>query len=480
MPQPSLHTLGGSFSLDRESSLPLQDQIAQFFRSAIADERLAAGKRVPSSREFAAEFGISRTTAVGAYDRLVAEGYFSTRRGAGVFVAQTPPDLYTLRAGTSAPPIPGPADFTRVDMRNYLLPLAPGMPAIDKFPWSTWNRLSIQVCRERPLNAVGYGDPQGELSLRLAIVEYLAATRGIACDASQIIVMAGSEQSLEFVLGHVGKPGDAAWVENPGAPYIRSLARDAAFVPTPVPVDQDGMDVAQGMDFAPDARLAIVSPTHQYPTGATLSMARRHALVEWSESNGSWILESEIDGDYRYAPQPLTPLYALSKAQRVFYCGSLSKPLAPGLRTNYLVVPADIMQRVSLRATLVPMLTQVMLARFNSEGYLAQHMRRMRTLYARRRSALLEALREQAADYLLVPRIPDGGLRVATTLRHELDDTRVARLCLAEGIKVDPVSVCHAGQGPSGLIIGFASTPEEQIPAAVAKLVAVLRREVDL
>ena len=178
-------------------------------------------------------------------------------------------------------------------------------------------------------------------------------------------------------------------------------------------------------------------------------------------------------------PQPLTPLYAFP----AHTCSLLRQPqqaARPGLRTNYLVVPAGVMQRVSLRATLVPMLTQVMLARFNSEGYLAQHMRRMRRLYARRRIALLEALRDQAADYLLVPRIPEGGLRVATTMRHAVDDTRIARLCLAEGIKVDPLSICHAGQGPSGLIIGFASTPEEQIPAAVAKLLAVLRREVDL
>ena len=237
------------------------------------------------------------------------------------------------------------------------------------------------------------------------------------------------------------------------------------------------MDVTQALGRAPRARLAIVSPTHQYPTGATLSMARRQALVEWSERSDSWILENEIDGDYRYASQPLPPVFSLSRSQRVFYCGSLSKPLAPGLRTNYLVVPEGSMARLSMRATLVPMLTQLVLARFNAQGYLALHMRRMRVLYARRRTALLEALRAQACEYLDIPRVPDSGLRVVATFKGEVDDVRCSERCLAAGIKVDPLSVCYAGKGPGGLIIGFASTPEEHIPAAVGKLVSELRRQ---
>ena len=253
-------------------------------------------------------------------------------------------------------------------------------------------------------------------------------------------------------------------------PLSARAPRKAGLVPVPVDVDQDGIDVAQGISRAPRARLAIVQPTHQYPTGATMSLARREALVAWCEASGAWILESEIDGDYRFAPHPLPPLYALSKAQRVFYCGSLSKPLAPGLRTNYLVVPRGLMDQFSLTATLVSMLTQLVLARFNAEGHLALHMRRMRKLYARRRSVLLQSLREQTAGYLAVPHVPEGGLRVAATLEPGTDDVHLARQCLAAGIKVDPLSICYAGPGRSGLIIGFASTPEKSIPGAVARL----------
>jgi GntR family transcriptional regulator/MocR family aminotransferase len=485
MAQPTVHPLWSSLALDRNCGISLQDQITQFFRSAIADGRIRAGRRVASSRQLAMEFGVSRTTAVEAYERLVEEGYFVTRRGAGVFVAATSPEKFALRARavTALPAtrldsaqLPVAA---RLDARNYQLPLAPGMPAIDRFPWSTWARLTNQICRERPLNAIGYGDPQGEPVLRQAIAEYLATARGIRCSAGQIVVMAGSEQSLGFMIAQVARVGDAAWIEEPTGPWVRGLLLNAGVMPVPIEVDVDGLAVGQALRRAPQARLAIVSPTHQYPTGATLSRARREQLVEWCEASGSWILESEIDGDYRYVPRPIAPIYALSRARRVFYCGSLSKPLAPGLRTNYLVVPEGLMDNFALRPTLVPMLTQLVLARFNTDGHMAQHMRRMRTLYARRRNVLLEALRAQVGEFLDVPRVPEGGLRVTTTLRRELSDVHVSAMCLAAGIKVDPLSMCYAGQPRSGLIMGFASTPEGDIPGAVATLATVLRRELD-
>jgi GntR family transcriptional regulator/MocR family aminotransferase len=486
MAQPSVHPLWGSLALDRGGDVSLQDQIAHFFRGAIADGRIRGGRRVASSRQLAMEWGISRTTAVEAYERLVEEGYFVTRRGAGVFVADTPPERFASQArgaGMLAVARPYNARLNvaaRLDARNYQLPLAPGMPAIDRFPWSTWAKLTNQICRERPLNAIAYGDPQGEPALRQAIVEYLAIARGIRCSPGQIVVTAGSEQSLGLMISQLVRVGDSAWIEEPAGPWVRRLLLDAGVMPVPVEVDADGLEVGKALRQAPQARLAIVSPTHQYPTGATLSLARREQLVEWCESTGSWILESEIDGDYRYVPRPIAPIYALSHARRVFYCGSFSKPLAPGLRTNYLVVPESLMDDFALRPTLVPMLTQLVLARFNAAGHMAQHMRRMRTLYARRRDVLLDALRAQVAKFLDVPRIPEGGLRVTATFRHAADDVHVADRCLAAGIKVDPLSVCYTGQPRSGLIIGFASTPEQDIPAAVTTLAAVLRRELDL
>jgi GntR family transcriptional regulator/MocR family aminotransferase len=481
MPQSNVPPLWCSLALDRASGTSLQDQIASFFRAAIADGRMRGGQRVASSRQLALDCGISRTTAVEAYEHLIEEGYFVTRPGAGVFISATPPHRFSLRARAAAPP--GPLlrnPIGRLDARTYQLPLAPGMPAIDRFPWSIWARLTSQICRERPLNAIGYGDAQGEPVLRQAIAEYLATARGIRCSASQVIVMAGSIESLEVMIGHIAAAGDQAWIEEPAGPWVHGALARCGLQPVPVDIDQEGIVVEDGMRKAPRARVALVSPTHQYPTGATLSLARRKALVQWCEASNAWILENEIDGDYRYMPRPLAPLYTLSQARRVIYCGSLSKPFAPGLRTNYLVMPESLMEGLAVRPTLVPMLTQLVLSRFNSAGHMAQHMRRMRTLYLKRRDALLEALRSQASAYLDVPSIPEGGLRVAALFRHPIDDVRIADLCLAAGLKVDPLSACYTGTPRRGLILGFASTPEEKIPAAVATLASVLARELDL
>jgi GntR family transcriptional regulator/MocR family aminotransferase len=481
MPQPDVHPLWSSLALDRHSEVSLQDQIARFFRGAIADGRMRGRQRVASSRQLALDCGVSRTTAVEAYERLIAEGYFVTRPGAGVFITTTPPENFSLRAPRAVAPEPAPHNLSgRLDTRTYSMPLAPGMPAIDRFPWTTWARLTNQICRERPLNAIGYGDPQGELVLRQTIADYLATARGIRCSADQIVVMAGSLESLEFMIQRVAAPGDAAWIEEPAGPWMRDIVKASGLVPVPIGVDQNGLIVADGLRDAPRARMAIVSPTHQYPTGAALSLQRRQLLVDWCDASGAWILENEIDGDYRYLPQPVAPVYTLSRAHRVFYCGSLSKPFAPGLRTNYLVIPESLMDDLKLRTTLVPLLTQLVLARFNTAGHMAQHMRRMRTLYVKRRAVLLDALHTQVAEFLDLPRIPEGGLRVTATLKHDCDDVRLANCCLAAGIKVDPLSVCYLGPARSGLVVGFASTPEELIPAAVATLAAVLRRELDL
>ena len=247
-------------------------------------------------------------------------------------------------------------------------------------------------------------------------------------------------------------------------------------MPVPVDVDADGHGRGTGHCARRRARAwPSFRPRTSTRPAPRMSLARREQLVEWCEASGAWILESEIDGDYRYTPRPLAPIYTLSRAQRVFYCGSLSKPLAPGLRTNYLVVPGSLMDNLALRPTLVPMLTQLVLARFNAAGHLALHMRRMRTLYARRRSVLLEALRTQAAEYLST--CPRSGRRTA---RHRHAEARHGRRapCTAlpgrrhqGGPAVDLLCTVSAR---SGLIIGFASTPEEHIPAAVATLAAVL------
>lgn len=475
-----VHPLWGSLALDRVSGVSLQDQIVQFFREAIVAGKMQPGKRVPSSRKLALEHGISRTTAVEAYERLVAEGYLVSWRGAGVFVAESlPEDVRTQvaerRIGRASRRTP---IFAKPNMREYRLPLAPGMPAIDRFPWSDWAKITSQICREQPLDAISYGDPQGELSLREAIAEYLGVARGIVCGPEQIVVMSGTEHTFGFAAERIAVPGTSVWTEDPGHPFERNLLRTIGLDPVPIPVDSHGLDVAYGLRHAPHARLALVSPSHQYPLGVTMDMARREALIEWSNATGAWILENEIDGDYRYTSRPLPPLYLLARSSRVVYCGSLSKPLAPGLRINYLVMPEDLIGTLEVPcATLTPILTQLVLARFSSSGRMASHMRKMRVLYAKRRALLADALRSECAGLLDVQHLPEAGLRMLALLPAGVSDTRVAADCLAAGIKVEPLSDCYAGSAAkTGLIIGFASTPEERISPTVQILAGVLRR----
>lgn len=482
----SVPPLWSSLALDRTSGVSLQDQIVSFFRDAIVAGRLPRGRRVPSSRELAIEHGISRTTAVEAYERLASEGYLVSTRGAGVFVAQSlPEDLQheavapqTQRAFAAAGPR-GPA-APPPDMRSFQLPLAPWMPAIDRFPWAEWARLTNQICREQPLNAISYGDPQGELPLREAIAEYLGAARGIVCRPEQIVVMSGTEMMVGFAAERVAAPGSAVWVEEPTYPFVHKLMPALGFKPVLVPVDGAGLNVPEGIRRAPHAGLVLVAPSHQYPLGVTMDMPRRTALVEWAHESGAWILENEIDADYRYISRPLKPLYALARAPRVIYCGSLSKPLAPGLRVNYLLVPESLVGSCRQSASLTPMLTQLVLARFSATGRMASHMRKMRVLHAKRRTLLFDALRNECAGLLDVDNLPEAGLSVKVPLLVPLRDTRIAAECLAAGIKVDPLSVCYAGSdAKAGLILGFASTPEEQILPTARALAAILRRALD-
>jgi GntR family transcriptional regulator/MocR family aminotransferase len=481
---PALHPLWSSLSLERFSGVSLQDQITGFFRTAIVSGRMPRGRRVPSSRQLAQEHGISRTTAVEAYERLIAEGYLVARPGAGVFIADRLPEDMQHAASGAAAAIAGPPveekQVANQDGRNYQLPLAPDMPAIDKFPWAAWARLTNQIYRERPLNAIAYGDPQGELALREAVVEYLAVARGIVCRPRQVLVMSGTEQMLAFAARQVATQGSAVCIEDPGYAFLHHTMAGLGLRPVAAPLDAGGIDVENGLGDVPDVRLVIVSPSHEYPLCITMDMARREALLAWARERGTWILENEIDGDYRYSARPLTPLYALAHGQRVIYCGSLSKPLAPGLRINYMVVPEERIDSLRLGPTLAPMLTQLVLARFSTSGLMAAHMRKMRLLYTKRRARLLEALRVEAGGLMDVANLPDGGLRIVATLPLEVPDMLIAQRCLKAGLKVDGLSRCYV-RAPrrSGLIMGFASTPEEQMRPAVGMLAAIVRQVIE-
>ncbi|HTS93878.1 MAG TPA: PLP-dependent aminotransferase family protein [Stellaceae bacterium] len=486
MVQKSVSPLWNSLALDRGAPASLQDQIVGYFRAAVLEGRLEAGTRVPSSRALAGDHGVARITAVQAYERLTAEGYLVSRPGSGLFVAEHLPEhplrptARPRRAGAKPPPLGRNRELALPPRTLEHLPLAAGVPALDRFPWSDWARITARLLRERPEALLGYCEPRGERALRQAIAQYLAANRGIACDPDQILVVAGSQQGIDLTARALAEPGDRAWVEEPGYPAGRAALRSAGFELVPVPVDDEGIDVGAGLRLAPHARLALVAPSHQYPLGAVMSLRRRLALLDWAESADAWILEDDYDGDYRYAGRPLAPLHMLDRGSRVLFLGTFSKVLAPGLRLGYLVVPPAAVERfAALKAASdrhAPGLLQIALARFIEEGRLAAHLRRMRTLYASRRAALLEALAAEAGGFLAAGGSPEAGLHLVAHLSGRIDDVAASARALEARVHAAPLSSYYSGtRRERGFVLGFAGTPEEQMGGAVRRLVAATR-----
>ncbi|MGB6535687.1 MAG: PLP-dependent aminotransferase family protein [Xanthobacteraceae bacterium] len=468
--------------------MPLQEQIVAYFREAVLDGRLGSGSRVPSSRALALEQGVARITVVEAYDRLVAEGYLVPRRSSGVFVAEGIPLVFRgkaermVRRGSVRSPVLKNAPWTDTvfDRPHTPLALSLGMPAVDEFPWPIWSRITQKLYRERRQELLCYGDPRGALELRKAIARYLGTARGIACDPEQIIVVSGSQQGIDLTSRVLIDRKERVWIEEPGYAMARAVFQAAAIEPIFVPVDRNGIDVAAGIALAQRARLAVVSPSHQYPLGVTLSLPRRLALLEWAEAANAWILEDDYAGEFRYSGAPLPPLYTLDRSNRVIYLGTFSKSLAPALRQGFLVVPPDLVERfkgvklIADRQT--PVLDQHVLARFIAEGHLAVHLRRVRAIYARRRTALLAALRREAAALLDVGETPEVGLHIVARLHAPADDVAISRYLLQRQIHAAPLSQFYAGTTPQfGFVLGFAGTCEQQIRPAVRELARAVK-----
>jgi GntR family transcriptional regulator/MocR family aminotransferase len=468
-----------ALALDRLAPASLQDQIVEYYRAAVLDGRLRPGTRVASSRQVAAEQGVARITVVQAHDRLVAEGYLVARPGAGLFVAP----------GLSAPerPVPGPgrtrpaASPPRATLGIVPRPFArhdltPGLPALDHFPWAEWSRLTARVLRGRPAAALGYADPRGHGPLRQAIAAHLGGMRGILCSPEQIVVVAGSQQGIDLAARAVAMPGEACWYEEPGYPIGRAALDAAGIAVIPVPVDADGLDPAAGRRLAPAARLALVAPAHQYPLGATMTLARRLALLDWAEQAGAWIIEDDYDGEFRHGGRPLATLHALDGGRRVFHLGTFSKSLAPGLRLGYLVVPEPMIEVIAaLKAAAdrgAPGIEQMVLAEFITEGRFAAHLRRMRLLYAQRRACLREALSAEAAGLLDASGAAEAGLHLVAQLAAPGDDVAIARAAADSEVGAAPLSTYYRQReiARAGFVIGFAGTTEARMMPAVRRL----------
>ena len=480
-------------SLEASSGAPYYRQLYDGVRRAILSSLLPAGTRLPSTRTLAAELGISRTTVVTAFEQLLAEGYLEGKVGSGTFVARhLPDDLLSVafkadresRPARSGRGLSGRGTLlaatrtTAVRDRGSPRAFRPGVPALDEFPDAAWRRISRKVWRRPSGKLLGYGDPAGYRPLREAIAGYLGASRAVRCVPEQVIVVSGSQQALDLAARVLLDPGDAVWVEDPGYMGARGALSGAGARLVPVPVDGEGLGVAVGVAREPDARLACVTPSHQYPLGVTMSLGRRLELLGWANRSGAWVVEDDYDSEYRYTGCPLEALQGLDSEGRVLYIGTFSKVLFPALRLGYLVVPSDLIDAFVSARELTdrhpPTVDQAILAGFIAEGHFMRHLRRMRALYAERQAALIEEAARELPGLLDVNPAA-AGMHLVGWLPEGADDREASRRAADLGVEAPPVSLYGSvSGGRGGLMLGYAAVGDREMRGGVRRLASAL------
>jgi GntR family transcriptional regulator / MocR family aminotransferase len=478
--------------VDRKAGKPLYLQVYDAFREAIVGRGLRGGERIPSTRALSAELGISRIPVLNAYAQLLAEGYFWSRGGSGTFVSSSLPGMQTATDERRARPEQVRSVARRVARRaseipRYERPAWVGgkgafnvsQLAVEAFPMALWSKLSARYWRNLHLRALHYGDPMGWRDLREAIGAYLRAARSVKCEWQQIMIVSGSQQALDISSRVLLEAGSPVWVEEPGYWLTQHILAGAGCRVVPVPVDEDGLDVAAGIRLCGKARAAFVAPSHQYPLGATMSASRRLQLLEWAQRAGAWIIEDDYDSEYRYDSKPIASLQGLDHSSRVIYVGTFSKVLFPALRMGYVVIPPDLVEyflavRHAMDVSPAHQL-QAVVADFIHEGHFSRHLRRMRVTYGERREELVRSLRQEFGGMLELHGT-EAGLHLTVTLPRGYRDGEIAARAAEQKLWLWPLSPAYLGKRVrQGFILGFGGVSVEGIPEAVRQLKTVLQ-----
>lgn len=501
---PPLSFNPAGIELDRRQGLTRQ--LYEALRQRVLDGRLVSGTRLPATRDLAAALSISRNSVVRAYDQLYAEGFIESRVGDGTYVAQLPmaKKLSTkVSTGFSTGLSPGlstkwanlPEDLDDevihsaglARVKDHHLPQPPlgpprafrvGVPAFDLFPFEVWAKLNGAFWRKPDLEQLCYGDPAGDGRLRGLIAAYLRSSRGMQCTAEQIVITSGAQQAISLCAQLLVEPGDGVAVENPGyraAGHAFALAGGRLHG---VPVDGEGMD-CQVLGTLNDCRVAYVTPSHQYPLGVVMSLARRLELLAWAERSGGWIVEDDYDGEYRYSGAPLSPLAALDRNGRVLYVGTFGKVAFPALRLGYLVLPPGLVQAFTRRRAVdvrhSEVSTQAVMAEFMAAGHFQRHIRRMRRAALSRRNALLAGWPDGLPGVGPLPSVA-AGLHMTVRVESLAREQVLLAQAHAAGVEINGLSSYWlAGASPpadqrAGLVMGFAAVPEADIAQALARL----------
>ncbi len=471
---------------DPNQPAALYRQLYQNLRAAILSGRLKRGSRLPSTREMAVSLNVSRNTVLNAFEQLLAEGYLETTPASGTFVSLHLPEgeRAAHRAASGRPPrwsrmaeslsaVPPLTVGDRATERQRAF--RAGLPALDAFPFKLWGRLVARRARHVDRARLDYQATAGYRPLREAIAAHVTVSRQVRCTADQVVIVSGSQGALDLVARLLVDPGDPVWLEDPGYLGARGAFAGVGARIVPVPVDSEGLRVDVGRKRCPEARLAYLTPSHQFPLGVTLSLQRRLDLLAWAQAANAYVVEDDYDSEYRFHGRPLAALQGLDEAGRVIYVGTFSKTLFPALRLGYLILPPALLETfLAARAYTevhAPPLEQGALADFLVDGHFGRHLRRMRALYAERRATLLRALH----GLPLEPYAADTGMHCVAWLPDGTDDTAVARAAAAQDVDVTPLSrFSLARSARPGLLLGYAGVDAATIKAGARRLAAAL------
>jgi GntR family transcriptional regulator/MocR family aminotransferase len=484
----------GALTLAPRTATPAYRWLCSELRAAILEGRLRPGTRLPATRDLALTYRLSRGTVVAAFEQMKAEGYVTGRQGSGTYVNTTLPDALlsvarpprSPRRGEPSPP-QAPRHLSAIGRRVRAFPAGASgparafranQPALDLFPTTLWAQVASRCLRRTSADLLRGGSPLGHKPLRQAVADYLGASRGVRCTVEQVAIVSGVQEALDLVGRLVLDPGDRVCMENPG--YIgAALAFDALGARVcGLPLDDEGMVLPGARQRG--ARLAYVTPAHQFPVGTSMSLARRLALLEWARKSGALLFEDDYDSEYRYSGLPLPALQGLDRHGLVVFAGSFSKVLFPSLRLAYLVIPVDLVDRVaaikSAASRYQPLLDQAVLCEFITEGHFGRHVRRMRESYGARLAVLLESARKQLAGLLAVSPV-EAGLQTVGWLERDIDGVTAAAAAARRNLEVIPLSrYARPPIAREGLLLGFAAVDVPEIQRGVRELAMALTR----
>jgi GntR family transcriptional regulator / MocR family aminotransferase len=486
--------------LDRAADEPLHEQLYRQIR----DELVSAtfnnnSSRLPSSRDLAADLGVSRFTVNVAFSRLHAEGYLQSKIGSGTFISEPLPETFlSARTAKAQPPIERPPRLSnRVkDIPDHRVgkqfdfgiagppgvSFVPAVAALDEFPIEVWERLRAQVLVQKGAHLLQYASSRGDPDLRKALATYLCDHRGARCHPDQIIITAGTQQAMMISAMALVNRGEVAWIEDPGFYQARRTFGFAGAMVVPRPVDAEGITIARPSKQR-SPKIIYVTPSHQFPLGMTMSLSRRTALIDFARSCNAYIFEDDHNSEFRYTGPPLPCLQGLDNVGRVIYSGTMSKILYPSLRLGYIVAPHQLVEpMIKIRAVMdqhSPAIDQATLARFLTEGFFLTHIKRMRKLYADRRDFFIKQFNNLLGNYFILE-IPEAGLHFVAWVRQKEHMPVITRVCTDIGIRPSPLSSCFMKVEPKpALTFGFAAWSRAQIREGLSKFAAALNSKLN-